>query len=172
MPLLKFRLESLRGHSVLKAGKRSRIASLSLLPPSASDQFSSLYVRVSKMARRIFFRRKSSNAMLSAWEEKESMMGPAVAQRNGSVPKDVFLCQSGKQKVPVRELHKELTNKGVSCFVDEDPQSLSLAENFPARIFEAAEKCRVAVLVISKDIIHSKWPLLELSNLLKAKSSD
>ncbi|XP_057824267.1 uncharacterized protein LOC131036400 isoform X1 [Cryptomeria japonica] len=121
------------------------------------------------MTRRFFFRRKSSNTMLSAREEKESMMGSA--QRNGSVPKDVFLCHSGKQKIPVRELHKELANKGVSCFFDEDPQSLPLAEKFPARIFEAAEKCRVAVLVISTDFIDSKWPMLELSALLKAKSS-
>ncbi|XP_057824269.1 uncharacterized protein LOC131036401 isoform X1 [Cryptomeria japonica] len=121
-----------------------------------------------------FRRKKSSNAVLSAREERESMMGPA--QRNGEggngfLVKDVFLCHSGKQKIPVRELHKELTNKGVSCFFDEDPQRLPLAEKFPARIFEAAEKCRIAVLVISKDFIHSKWPMLELSALLKAKSS-
>ncbi|GLJ27278.1 hypothetical protein SUGI_0535490 [Cryptomeria japonica] len=71
----------------------------------------------------------------------------------------------------VRELHKELTNKGVSCFFDEDPQSLPLAEKFPACIFEAAEECKVAVLVLSRDFIHSKWPMLELSAFLKAKNS-
>ncbi|GLJ27281.1 hypothetical protein SUGI_0535520 [Cryptomeria japonica] len=102
------------------------------------------------------------------------MMGPSQRNgegRNGCLAKDVFLCHSGKQKIPVRELHKELTNKGISCFFDEDPQSLPLAEKFPARIFEAAEKCGIAVLVISKDFIQSKWPMLELSALLKAKSS-
>ncbi|XP_059076229.1 disease resistance protein LAZ5 isoform X1 [Cryptomeria japonica] len=98
------------------------------------------------------------------------------AQRDGegrsvSLAKDVFLCHSGKQKIPVRELHKELTNKGVSCFFDDDPQSLPLAEKFPARIFGAAKKCRIAVLVISKNFIHSKWPMQELSAFFKAKSS-
>ncbi|GLJ42254.1 hypothetical protein SUGI_0874670 [Cryptomeria japonica] len=91
--------------------------------------------------------------------------------RSESLAKDVFIGHSGKQKILARELHKDLTNKGVSCFFDEDPLSLPIAEKFPPRIFEAAEKCRVAVLVLSKDFSHSKWPMLELSAFLKAKIS-
>lgn len=84
---------------------------------------------------------------------------------------DVFIGHCGKQKILARELFKDLTNIGVSCFFDEDPQSLPIAEKFPPRIFEAAEKCKIAVLVISKDFSNSKWPMLELSALLKAKIS-
>ncbi|KAH9303271.1 hypothetical protein KI387_014854, partial [Taxus chinensis] len=84
---------------------------------------------------------------------------------------DVFLSHSGAQKNFVRHLHRDLKREGVSCFFDEDPQSLRKGEKFPPRIFEATETCRVAVLVLSKEFIRSKWPMLELTALLKAKKS-
>ncbi|GLJ27280.1 hypothetical protein SUGI_0535510 [Cryptomeria japonica] len=142
-----------------------------------------------KMFRGFIFRREFSNAVLSAREERESTMSPAQRLKmfggflfRGELSNAVLSArderestmspaQSSKQKSPVRGLHKKLTNKGVSCFFDEDLESLPLAGKFPSRIFETAEKSRIAVAVISKDFIHSKWPMLELSALLKAKSS-
>ncbi|XP_059066515.1 disease resistance protein L6-like [Cryptomeria japonica] len=85
---------------------------------------------------------------------------------------DVFLSHSGKQKNFVRQLHRDLTNLGVSCFFDEDPQSLPIAEDFPPRIFEAARACRLAVLLLSREFLESKWPLLEASTFMKARHTN
>ncbi|XP_059065928.1 disease resistance-like protein DSC2 isoform X1 [Cryptomeria japonica] len=85
---------------------------------------------------------------------------------------DVFLSHSGKQKNFVRQLHRDLTNVGVSCFFDEDPQSLPIGEDFPPRIFEAAKTCRVAVLLLSKEFLESKWPMLEASTFVKARHTN
>ncbi|GLJ42237.1 hypothetical protein SUGI_0874290 [Cryptomeria japonica] len=83
---------------------------------------------------------------------------------------DVFLSHSGRQKNFVRQLHRDLTNQGVSCFFDEDREScLPVAEDFPSRIFQAAETCKVAVLLLSRDFIETKWPMLELSTFVKAR---
>ncbi|KAH9324560.1 hypothetical protein KI387_004738, partial [Taxus chinensis] len=120
-------------------------------------------------------RGESSNAVLSAGEERDSTTLPTqrdVERRNTSLAKDVFLSHSGKQKSIVRQVHQDLIKQSISCFFDEDPQSLPLAEKFPPRIFEAAEKCRLAVLFLSKEFIHSKWPMLELSAFCKAKNSN
>ncbi|XP_057821867.2 uncharacterized protein LOC131034411 isoform X5 [Cryptomeria japonica] len=83
--------------------------------------------------------------------------------------KDVFLSHSGAQKNFVRQLHRDLTNQGVSCFFDEDPESLPLGEDFPPCIFEAAETCRVAVLLLSKEFLETKWPMQELCTFVKAR---
>ncbi|GLJ41682.1 hypothetical protein SUGI_0862720 [Cryptomeria japonica] len=85
---------------------------------------------------------------------------------------DVFLSHSGKQKIFVRQLHRDLTSLGVSCFFDEDPQSLPIGKDFPPRIFEAAETCRLAVLVLSKEFLESKWPMLEASTFVKARDKN
>ncbi|XP_059065488.1 uncharacterized protein LOC131052748 isoform X2 [Cryptomeria japonica] len=85
--------------------------------------------------------------------------------------KDVFLSHSGKQKNFVRQLYRDLTNQGVSCFFDQDRESLPLAEHFPSRIFEAAKTCKVAVLLLSKDFLESKWPMLELSAFVEARDT-
>ncbi|XP_059066932.1 uncharacterized protein LOC131030144 isoform X1 [Cryptomeria japonica] len=80
---------------------------------------------------------------------------------------EVFLSHSGKQKNFVRQLYRDLTNQGLLCFFDEDRESLPLGEDFPSRIFEAAETCRLAVLLLSKEFLQSRWPMLELSTLVK-----
>ncbi|GLJ41971.1 hypothetical protein SUGI_0868910 [Cryptomeria japonica] len=63
----------------------------------------------------------------------------------------------------VKQLYTDVTNQGFSCFFDLDLDSLSVAENFPAIIFEAAKKCKVAVLLLSKDLLEPKWTMLELA---------
>ncbi|XP_057868038.1 protein VARIATION IN COMPOUND TRIGGERED ROOT growth response-like [Cryptomeria japonica] len=82
---------------------------------------------------------------------------------------DVFLSHSGKQKNFVRQLYRDLTNQGVSCFFDQDRESLPLGEDFPSRIFEAAKTCKVAVLLLSMDFLESKWPMQELAAFVEAK---
>ncbi|GLJ42327.1 hypothetical protein SUGI_0876510 [Cryptomeria japonica] len=85
------------------------------------------------------------------------------------VAKEVFLSHSGKQKNFVRQLNRDLANHGVSCFFDQDRESLPLGEDFPSRIFEAAKTCKVAVFLLSKDFLESKWPMLELSACVEAR---
>ncbi|GLJ41970.1 hypothetical protein SUGI_0868880 [Cryptomeria japonica] len=85
--------------------------------------------------------------------------------------KDVFLSHSSKQKNFVRQLYTDLTNQGLSCFFDQDPDSLPLAENFPAIIFEAAKTCSIAVLLLSKDFLESKWPMQELAAFVEARDT-
>ncbi|GLJ41685.1 hypothetical protein SUGI_0862790 [Cryptomeria japonica] len=79
---------------------------------------------------------------------------------------------SGKQKIFVRQLDGDLTNLGVSCFFDEDPQSLPMGKDFLPRIFEAAETCRLAVLVLSQEFWETKWPMLETSTFVKARDKN
>ncbi|XP_059066676.1 disease resistance protein RUN1-like [Cryptomeria japonica] len=82
---------------------------------------------------------------------------------------NVFLSHSGRQKNFVRQLHRDLTNQGVSCFFDQDRESLPVGEDFPSRIFEAAKTCQVAVLLLSMDFLQSRWPMLELSAFVEAR---
>ncbi|GLJ42330.1 hypothetical protein SUGI_0876560 [Cryptomeria japonica] len=82
---------------------------------------------------------------------------------------DVFLSHSGKQKFFVRQLYRDLTNQGVSCFFDQDRESLPVGEDFPHRIFVAAMTCQIAVLLVSMDFLQSKWPMLELSAFVEVR---
>ncbi|XP_059069046.1 disease resistance protein RPS4B-like [Cryptomeria japonica] len=83
--------------------------------------------------------------------------------------KDVFLSHSGKQKNFVRQLYKDLINQGVSCFFDEDSESLPVGEDFPSRIFEAAKTCKAAILLLSRDFLETKWPMQELLAFVEAR---
>ncbi|XP_059066657.1 disease resistance protein Roq1-like [Cryptomeria japonica] len=82
---------------------------------------------------------------------------------------DAFLSHSGKQKNFVRQLHRDLTKRGVFCFFDEDHESLPVGEPFPPRILAAAKSCKLAVLLLSKEFLETKWPMLELSTVVKAR---
>ncbi|GLJ45616.1 hypothetical protein SUGI_0960210 [Cryptomeria japonica] len=85
---------------------------------------------------------------------------------------DVFISHSGKQKNFVRQLYRDLTNQGLLCFFDEDRESLPVTEDFPTRIFEAVETCRLALFLLSEDFLHSKWPMLELAACVKARHTN
>ncbi|GLJ41967.1 hypothetical protein SUGI_0868820 [Cryptomeria japonica] len=73
------------------------------------------------------------------------------------------LTNSGKQKNFVKQLYTDLTNQDISCFFDQDRDSLPLAEKFPPIIFGALKKCVVAVFLFSKEFLESKWPMQELA---------
>ncbi|GLJ23430.1 hypothetical protein SUGI_0443460 [Cryptomeria japonica] len=86
------------------------------------------------------------------------------------LPKHVFLSHSGQQKDFVEQLFVDMEKLNISCFFDKDNKSLPKGENFPSLIFKAAEKCKIAVIVLSEDFITTKWPMLELCAFVKAKS--
>lgn len=71
----------------------------------------------------------------------------------------------------MEQLCVDLENAGYSPFFDKRPDSLPKGERFPELIFEAAKKCLVAVVVLSKEFFISKWPMLELVAFVKAKKS-
>ncbi|XP_057868045.1 disease resistance protein ADR2-like [Cryptomeria japonica] len=102
---------------------------------------------------------------------KSSQPNTAIRSDRGQkfLAQDVFLSHSGKQKIFVRQLYRDLTNQGVSCFFDQDRESLPVGDDFPHRIFEAAKTCQVAVLLLSMDFLESKWPMLELSAFVEAR---
>eukprot|EP01018_Ginkgo_biloba_P029696 Gb_00842 [translate_table: standard] len=84
---------------------------------------------------------------------------------------DVFVNHSGFQKNFAEQLHMDLKREGISSFFDKDSESLPMGEEFPSRIFEAAEKCKVALLVLSHEFIASNWPMQELCAFVKAKNT-
>ncbi|MCO5575249.1 hypothetical protein L7F22_029049 [Adiantum nelumboides] len=83
---------------------------------------------------------------------------------------DIFLSHSGKQKGFVKGLFQMLSSS-YTTFFDITHHSLPPAENFPSRIFHAAKKCRLAVVVLSNDFVISKWPMLELCTFVKSAPS-
>lgn len=74
---------------------------------------------------------------------------------------DIFLSHSGKQKGFVNDLHIRLSSSH-TVFFDITDHSLPPAQKFPPRIFEAARKCKLALVVLSNDFVVSYWPMLEL----------
>jgi hypothetical protein len=58
-----------------------------------------------------------------------------------------------------------------SPFFDQEPDSLPKGERFASLILQAAEECWLAVVVLSKGYLTSKWPMLELSAFVKAKKT-
>lgn len=71
----------------------------------------------------------------------------------------------------MEQLCVDLENAGYSPFFDRRPDSLPKGERFPELIFEAAQKCLVAVVVLSQEFFISKWPMLELVAFVKAKKT-
>ena len=83
----------------------------------------------------------------------------------------IFFNYSGKEKDFVRQLCKDLEAETHQPFFDERSSSLMMGERFAPLIFEAAKQCLVAVVVLSEDFLTSKWPMLELVEIVKAKKS-
>ncbi|KAG0592572.1 hypothetical protein KC19_1G263300 [Ceratodon purpureus] len=79
----------------------------------------------------------------------------------------IFLSHSGVQKPFVEQLCEDLENAGHFPFFDRRPESLPKGEKFPDLIMQAARECHVAVVVLSMDYLHSKWPMIELIQFIK-----
>jgi len=85
----------------------------------------------------------------------------------------IFLSHSGAQKSFVKQLCKDIERYDRYPFFDVLRTSLSIGCDFPKAIFKAIEQCQVAVVILSEDFFsRTKWPMLELSALVKRKSRD
>lgn len=82
----------------------------------------------------------------------------------------IFLSHSGAQKDFVEQLCEDLERAKLSPFFDKRPESLPKGEVFARYIFRAAQQCELAIVVLSEEYFsRGKWPMLELSALVKSK---
>jgi hypothetical protein len=84
----------------------------------------------------------------------------------------IFLSHSGQEKSFVEQLCEDLKCVNHSPFFDQDSDSLPKGERFASLIFQAAEQCWLAVIVLSKGYLTSKWPMLELSVFVKSRKTN
>ncbi|XP_073386640.1 disease resistance protein Roq1 isoform X2 [Physcomitrium patens] len=84
----------------------------------------------------------------------------------------IFLSHSGAQKSFVEALCDQLEDVRRFPFFDKRADSLPLGERFPDLIFQAAQQCRVAVVILSEEYFTTKWPMLELVAFMQARESD
>lgn len=85
----------------------------------------------------------------------------------------IFLSHSGVQKDFTEHLCKELERVHHFPFIDKRSDSLRKGERFYSTLMTAAQKCRVAVLVLSEQFFTaSKWPMMELNEFVKAQKLD
>ena len=83
----------------------------------------------------------------------------------------IFLSHAGMEKDFVEQLYENLENIYPGrIFFDKDPHSLPHGESFPNHINEAAQKCEVAVIVISNSYFKRKWPMIELAKFVSSRS--
>jgi hypothetical protein len=84
----------------------------------------------------------------------------------------VFLSHSGAQKNFVEQLCMDLEARGYVCpFFDQRHHSLPKGKDFVPFIMEAAQRCHVAVMVLSKEFLCSKWPMIELAEFHAAQQA-
>ncbi|KAG0623404.1 hypothetical protein M758_3G172500 [Ceratodon purpureus] len=84
----------------------------------------------------------------------------------------VFLSHSGAQKDFVEQLCENLEARGyIFPFFDQRHHSLPKGKDFVPFIKEAAQQCRVAVIILSEEFLCSKWPIIELVEFHAAQQS-
>ena len=72
----------------------------------------------------------------------------------------IFLSHAGEQKHDyVSFMHSDLEREGVSAFFD---VNMNARTEGISQIHYAAFTCKVAIVVLSKEYIQKKWPMLEL----------
>jgi hypothetical protein len=110
-------------------------------------------------------------------EEHDDLESGLVCEEQGSLEtvygmkstETIFLSHSGAQKNFVEQLCEDLKHAKMSAFFDKRPESLPKGEVFAPLIFEAAEQCELAVVVVSDEYFsRSKWPMLELCAFVKS----
>ena len=82
---------------------------------------------------------------------------------------NIFLSHSGEDKPFVHQLCTDLEAERYFPFFDQRRESLPIGEEFPKLIIEAARTCEVAVVILSKGFLTSKWPMTELIEFVDAK---
>lgn len=80
---------------------------------------------------------------------------------------DIFLSHSGQEKAFVEQLYHDLKRMNQRPFFDQESNCLPKAQKSAPEIIEAAEQCRVGVVVVSEGCLTSKWPMLELSRFVE-----
>ena len=81
----------------------------------------------------------------------------------------IFLSHSGAQKNFVEQLCEDLERARQAPFFDKRPDSLPKGEKFAQLIFQAAQQCQLAIVVMSEEYFsRSKWPMLELAAFVQA----
>lgn len=84
----------------------------------------------------------------------------------------IFLSHSGAQKPFVEQLCENLDGQSQYAFFDQRDDSLPKGKKFALLILDAAKKCEVAVVVLSREYLTSKWPMLELAEFVRAMGSE
>lgn len=85
----------------------------------------------------------------------------------------VFLSHAGSEKPFVHDLYHDFVrwSTSLNIFFDQSVESLPKGEPFPERILEAARNCDVAIVILSKAYVTSRWPMLELIEFVKAQKT-
>ncbi|KAG0606693.1 hypothetical protein M758_9G160600 [Ceratodon purpureus] len=110
---------------------------------------------------------------MSIWELRFSCRSSTEASPpSTSQPKHkIFLSHSGEQKYFVENLCKGLEDHHRFPFLDIRPRCLPKGERFLQHIFEAAQQCSLAVVVVSEEYFTSKWPMIELVEFVRTQKS-
>lgn len=69
----------------------------------------------------------------------------------------------------MEHLYHEFKNEGHYPFFDMEHHSLPIGKEFPPIIIQAAKECKVAVIILTKEFLKSKWPMLELLTFVDAQ---
>ena len=85
---------------------------------------------------------------------------------------NIFLSHSGVQKEFVEQLCVDLESRHRFPFFDRRPLSLPKGERFPDLIKVAVARCKMMVVVVSKEYFSSKWPMIELNGFMQATKKD
>jgi hypothetical protein len=85
----------------------------------------------------------------------------------------IFMSHNGAQKLFVEYLCMELERCLRYPFFDIREDSLPIGEKFPGHIFSAIQQCHVGVVILSREFLTSKWPMMELVAMVEeAKGRD
>lgn len=66
---------------------------------------------------------------------------------------------------------EDLESVNYPAFFDKLPGSLPTGEEFKTKIFKAARKCQVAVMLLSQEFLSHYWPMVELAAFVDAQKS-
>ena len=85
------------------------------------------------------------------------------------------MCRSGKQKPFVYDLFDDFQrvprSQSNERFFDVQDASLPKGEEWIDRLTKTARNCKVAVMILTKDFLTSKWPMLELLHFIDAQKT-
>lgn len=78
---------------------------------------------------------------------------------------DVFISYSSKNVQYVNQIKEALEDRGVKCWMA-NTYTISNGEDFRTRIVDSIVKCKIVLLILSKEAIDSTWVSLEITHAL------